>query len=88
MEYYRSDTTLCIPNPQFNFTKKHLFQPPPSTPLQNLLFSASSNNGDSPASINFEIWSRYYYPNVRDQLLAKVGGSMANKIFLLACTFF
>ena len=24
------------------------------------------------ASILFEVWSRFYYPNVRDQLLAKV----------------
>nr|CAB3226785.1 C2 domain-containing protein 3 [Phallusia mammillata] len=72
LEAYRTDTSLCIPNLMFNFTKKHPVQPPHGVPVHRLILGACSGVGKHPGGgIPFEMWSRYYYPNVRDQLLAK-----------------
>ena len=74
MQCFRTDTTLCVPNPQFNYSKKHFLCPSPSMPVHKLLLSSFSALGKSPGGgVPFEVWSRFYYPNVRDQLLAKVG---------------
>ena len=71
---YRSETTLCVPNPEFNYSKKHQLLPPPSIPVHKLLETSLTDVGNSRNSgLQFEVWSRFYYPNVRDQLLAKVG---------------
>ncbi|XP_076810068.1 C2 domain-containing protein 3-like isoform X2 [Clavelina lepadiformis] len=72
MQSYRTSTTLCVPDPKFEFVKQHLFLPPPSIPIQRIILSACSGVGKYPGGgIPFEVWTRSYYPNVRDQLLAK-----------------
>ncbi|XP_077975258.1 C2 domain-containing protein 3-like isoform X1 [Styela clava] len=70
MHNYRTDATLCIPDPSFNDSRRHTFHPPPSVPLQRILLSCCYSDALS-GGIPFELWSRYYHPNVRDQLLAK-----------------
>jgi len=35
-------------------------------------FSACAGVGGGAGGIPFEVWCRYYYPNVRDQVIAKV----------------
>ncbi|XP_078514692.1 C2 domain-containing protein 3 isoform X2 [Lissotriton helveticus] len=67
----RSSTTLCIPDPVFNDKQNHSLLSLADVPVQRLLLSAFSTPGQSGGGIPFEIWCRYYYPNVRDQMVAK-----------------
>ncbi|KAG9470095.1 hypothetical protein GDO78_018895 [Eleutherodactylus coqui] len=68
----RTATTLCVPDPVFNDRQSHSLVAPSDTPVQRLLLSAFSTQGLSAGGgMAFEIWCRYYYPNVRDQIVAK-----------------
>ncbi|KAM4796190.1 C2 domain-containing protein 3 [Rhinophrynus dorsalis] len=68
----RTATTLCVPDPVFNDRQSHSLVTPSNTPVQRLLLSAYSLQGLSGGGgVPFEIWCRYYYPNVRDQMVAK-----------------
>uniref|UniRef100_A0A8C5MB22 C2 domain containing 3 centriole elongation regulator n=1 Tax=Leptobrachium leishanense TaxID=445787 RepID=A0A8C5MB22_9ANUR len=68
----RTATTLCMPDPIFNDRQSHSLAAPADTPVQRLLLSAFSIKGLSGGGgMCFEIWCRYYYPNVRDQMVAK-----------------
>ncbi|XP_029457966.1 C2 domain-containing protein 3 isoform X2 [Rhinatrema bivittatum] len=68
----RSATTLCTPDPVFSDRQSHSLLMPMDIPVQRLLLSAFSTQGlTSGGGIHFEIWCRYYYPNVRDQMVAK-----------------
>ncbi|XP_075402379.1 C2 domain-containing protein 3 [Tenrec ecaudatus] len=69
---FRSATTLCVPDPIFNSEHRHCLLLPADVPVQRLLLSAFSARGLVPGGgVQFEIWCRYYYPNVRDQMVAK-----------------
>lgn len=72
---FRSTTTLCIPDPVFGHTERHVLLTPEGVPIQKILLSALScqglGGGGGGGSVQFEVWCRYYYPNVRDQLVAK-----------------
>ncbi|KAM6172996.1 C2 domain-containing protein 3 isoform 3-T3 [Erethizon dorsatum] len=69
---FRTATTLCIPDPIFNSEHHHILLLPTEVPVQRLLLRAFSAQGLVPGGgVQFEIWCRYYYPNVRDQMVAK-----------------
>ncbi|XP_030773773.1 C2 domain-containing protein 3 isoform X3 [Rhinopithecus roxellana] len=69
---FRTATTLCVPDPIFNSEHHHSLLLPAEIPVQRLLLSAFSAQGLVPGGgVQFEIWCRYYYPNVRDQVVAK-----------------
>ncbi|XP_052569952.1 C2 domain-containing protein 3 isoform X2 [Peromyscus californicus insignis] len=69
---FRTSTTLCVPDPIFNSEHHHSLLLPTDVPVQRLLLSAFSSQGLVPGGgVQFEIWCRYYYPNVRDQMVAK-----------------
>ncbi|XP_048216543.1 C2 domain-containing protein 3 isoform X2 [Perognathus longimembris pacificus] len=69
---FRTSTTLCVPDPIFNSEHRHSFLLPTEIPVQRLLLSAFLSQGLEPGGgVQFEIWCRYYYPNVRDQMVAK-----------------
>nr|KAF6324178.1 C2 domain containing 3 centriole elongation regulator [Myotis myotis] len=69
---FRSATTLCVPDPIFNSQHHHSLLLPTEVPVQRLLLSAFSAQALVPGGgVHFEIWCRYYYPNVRDQMVAK-----------------
>ncbi|XP_074833928.1 C2 domain-containing protein 3 [Carettochelys insculpta] len=69
---FRSVTTLCIPDPVFNYEHHHSLLLPADVPVQRLLLTAFSPQGlAGGGGIQFEVWCRYYYPNVRDQMVAK-----------------
>ncbi|NXU95480.1 C2CD3 protein, partial [Xiphorhynchus elegans] len=68
---FRTATTLCVPDPIFNDEHHHSLVVPADVPVQRLLVSAFMAPGVSGGGIPFEVWCRYYYPNVRDQLVAK-----------------
>ncbi|XP_061485091.1 C2 domain-containing protein 3 [Rhineura floridana] len=70
---FRSATTLCVPDPAFNDERHHSLMVPADVPVQRLLLSAFSAQGfgGGGGGIQFEIWCRYYYPNVRDQMVAR-----------------
>ncbi|KAG2456658.1 C2CD3 protein, partial [Polypterus senegalus] len=69
---YRTTTTLCVPDPVFNDCQTHCLVTPAEVPVQRLLLSACSRQGLSGGgAINFEVWCRYYYPNVREQVVAR-----------------
>ncbi|NWI81603.1 C2CD3 protein, partial [Dryoscopus gambensis] len=68
---FRTATTLCVPDPIFNDEHHHSLLVPADIPVQRLLVSAFMAPGAAGGGIQFEVWCRYYYPNVRDQLVAK-----------------
>ncbi|XP_061733330.1 C2 domain-containing protein 3-like isoform X2 [Nerophis ophidion] len=69
---FRTTTTLCVPDPAFGHTETHVLLAPEGVPVQKLLLSSLSIQGlSSGGGVHFEVWCRYYYPNVRDQLVAK-----------------
>ncbi|KAM5248483.1 C2 domain-containing protein 3 [Ctenodactylus gundi] len=69
---FRTATTLCVPDPIFNSEHHHSLLLPSEVPVQRLLLSALSAQGLVPGDgVQFEIWCRYYYPNVRDQMVAR-----------------
>lgn len=73
---FQSKTTLCTPNPVFNHSTHHTFTMDNHSPLQGVLLQGF-NSSSSPGEVIFELWKRHYYPNVRDQMIAKVSfGSM------------
>ncbi|XP_062052686.1 C2 domain-containing protein 3 isoform X3 [Lepus europaeus] len=68
---FRTATTLCVPDPIFHSEHHHTLLLPPEVPVQRLLLGAFSAKGVVPGGgVQFEIWCRYYYPNVRDQMVA------------------
>ncbi|XP_068926931.1 C2 domain-containing protein 3 [Petaurus breviceps papuanus] len=72
LKSFRSATTLCVPDPVFNHKYLHSLLLPPEVPVQRLLLSAFSVCGLVPGGgVQFEIWCRYYYPNVREQMVAR-----------------
>ncbi|NXD45338.1 C2CD3 protein, partial [Copsychus sechellarum] len=68
---FRTTTTLCVPDPIFNDEHHHSLSVPADVPVQRLLLSAFMAPGAAGGGIQFEVWCRYYYPNVRDQLVAR-----------------
>ncbi|NXK69492.1 C2CD3 protein, partial [Sylvietta virens] len=68
---FRTATTLWVPDPIFNDEHHHSLLVPADVPVQRLLVSAFMTPGAAGGGIQFEVWCRYYYPNVRDQLVAK-----------------
>ncbi|XP_027536741.1 C2 domain-containing protein 3 isoform X10 [Neopelma chrysocephalum] len=68
---FRTATTLCVPDPVFNDEHHHSLVVPADVPVQRLLVGVFMAPGMAGGGIQFEVWCRYYYPNVRDQLVAK-----------------
>ncbi|XP_041919143.1 C2 domain-containing protein 3 [Alosa sapidissima] len=69
---FRTATTLCVPDPVFGHSETHVLLAPPGVPVQKLLLSSLSSQGlRSGGGIQFDVWCRYYYPNVRDQHVAR-----------------
>ncbi|XP_014803805.1 PREDICTED: C2 domain-containing protein 3-like, partial [Calidris pugnax] len=68
---FRTATALCVPDPVFNDEHHHSLVVPADVPVQKLLLGAFTAPGATGGGIQFEVWCRYYYPNVRDQLVAK-----------------
>ncbi|NXK12342.1 C2CD3 protein, partial [Herpetotheres cachinnans] len=71
LKSFRTTTTLCVPDPVFNDEHHHSLLVPADVPVQRLLVSAFMAPGEAGGGIQFEVWCRYYYPNVRDQMVAK-----------------
>ncbi|XP_025967239.2 C2 domain-containing protein 3 isoform X2 [Dromaius novaehollandiae] len=71
LKAFRTATTLCVPDPVFHDEHHHSLLVPANVPVQRLLVSAFMAPGMSGGGIQFEVWCRYYYPNVRDQMVAK-----------------
>ncbi|NXJ71898.1 C2CD3 protein, partial [Rostratula benghalensis] len=68
---FRTATALCVPDPVFNDEHHHSLVVPADVPVQRVLVGAFMAPGAAGGGIQFEVWCRYYYPNVRDQLVAK-----------------
>ncbi|KAG5837565.1 hypothetical protein ANANG_G00240690 [Anguilla anguilla] len=69
---FRTGTVLCVPDPVFGHSESHALLAPAGVPVQRLLLSSCSSQGPAArGGIPFQVWCRYYYPNVRDQLVAK-----------------
>ena len=75
LQNHRTATTVCVPDTKFNDVARYRILLPPTLPVQRYLLAAyhGSWSGISAAAVvTFELWKRYYYPNIRDQLVAKV----------------
>ena len=64
---YRTNTALCTPDPSFSHETRHILTLPAETPVQKALMSSYRAGG-----MGIELWKRFYYPNIRDQLVAKL----------------
>ncbi|XP_026138444.1 C2 domain-containing protein 3-like [Carassius auratus] len=72
LKAYRTETTLCMPDPVFGHNETHVLLAPPDVPVQRILLSSLASQGlRNGGGVQFEVWCRYYYPNVRDQLVAR-----------------
>lgn len=71
MKTFRTASTLCIADPTFQDITRHRILLPQGIPVQRELLTACANAGDGSGSLQFELWCRYYHPNVRDQCMAK-----------------
>ncbi|XP_076832510.1 C2 domain-containing protein 3-like isoform X2 [Brachyhypopomus gauderio] len=71
LKSYRTATTLCVPDPVFGHCETHVLLTPPGVPVQTLLLSCLASQGLGSGGVQFEVWCRYYYPNVREQLVAR-----------------
>ncbi len=77
LQPYRTGTTLCVPNPSFIHSTHHTLTLVHTAPIQQeLVRMCGQGRGDSgqglSGGVTFELWRRFYYPNIRDQLIAKV----------------
>lgn len=81
LQPHRTPTTLCVPDPSFHDVARHALKLPQGIPVQKHLLAAFTGSWVSAPSIPgsggvpFELWRRYYYPNIRDQMVAKVGNT-------------
>ncbi|CAL8352802.1 unnamed protein product [Lota lota] len=72
LKQFRTPTSLCVPDPLFGHSETHVLVSPAGAPVQRLLLSALSGQGlPTGGGVQFEVWCRYYYPNVREQLVAR-----------------
>nr|XP_023692829.1 C2 domain-containing protein 3 isoform X2 [Paramormyrops kingsleyae] len=72
LRMFRTATTLFIPDPVFDHTESHVLVAPSAIPVQRLLLGSFCSQGpEARGGMQFEVWCRYYYPNVREQLVAK-----------------
>ncbi|CAL8362296.1 unnamed protein product [Merluccius merluccius] len=72
LQQFRTTTSLCVPDPLFGHSETHVLVSPAGLPVQRLLLSALSGQGlPTGGGVQFEVWCRYYYPNVREQLVAR-----------------
>ena len=67
---YRTGTTLCVPSPSFSHSTAHSLFLDSGEPVQKYIMAACG--GGLGGGVPFELWKRYYYPNIRDQLVARV----------------
>ena len=63
---FQTMTTLCTPDMLFNYYRRHTFCLSSKTLPSDLLVNSNISR------VTFEVWARFYYPNVRDQLVSKV----------------
>ena len=85
----RTETTLCVPNPSFTHSTQHTLTLAHGVPIQQeLVRVCGQGHRETGRGLNggvpFELWRRFYYPNIRDQLIAKV----RSKTALILCTKF
>ncbi|XP_033742500.1 C2 domain-containing protein 3-like [Pecten maximus] len=77
MKSFRTATTLCIPDPTFNDITRHRIVLAQATPVQRELLTACAGAGGGSGGLPFEVWCRYYHPNIRDQCIAKASLPLA-----------
>ncbi|CAF1141894.1 unnamed protein product [Adineta ricciae] len=67
----RTAATLCTSDPTFHDSNKFRYVLSPTDALHKHFYAACHSPSTLETCITFEVWSRFYYPNIRDQLLAK-----------------
>ncbi|CAH3017538.1 unnamed protein product, partial [Porites evermanni] len=83
LQPHRTPTTLCVPDPAFHDVTRHAFKLPQGFPVQRHLLAAFTGSRLAATSVPgsggvpFELWRRYYYPNIRDQMVAKASLPLA-----------
>ncbi|KAK3784713.1 hypothetical protein RRG08_032166 [Elysia crispata] len=71
LKCFRTVTTLCTPDAAFHDTSVHKLTLPAGVPVQRELLTACAKSSGCVSGLSFEVWCRYYQPNIRDQLIAK-----------------
>ena len=67
LQLVRTDMTLCVPNPVFSHETSHSLPLPRGHLVQREILKRCGASG----GVEFQLWRRFYYPNIRDQLIAK-----------------
>ena len=72
----RTSTTLCVPEARFqSLPNRHVIRLTVGKPVQTILiksFSAPTSATHHASAVAFDLWQRFYSPNVRDKIMAKV----------------
>lgn len=59
LKAFRTETTLCVPDPLFGHTETHVLLAPPDVPVQRILLSSLANQGlRNGGGVQFEVWCR------------------------------
>lgn len=75
LENHRTPTTVYSSETTFDDVARYCIVLPRALPVQRFLLAAylgSWSAVSTAAVVNFDLWKRCYYPNVRDRLIAKV----------------
>ncbi len=60
LKAYRTETTLCVPDPMFGHNETHVLLAPPDVPVQRILLSSLASQGlRNGGGVQFEVWCRY-----------------------------
>ena len=80
LELFSTPTTLCIPNTVFGYQEAHRYNLEDGD-----VFAKKLENSLKNSDLGFDVWALYYYPNVRDVLIAKVASMHVTCTLLVAC---
>ena len=72
LRQYRTACLLCLPEVNVKSSFHHAFVVPRGRSIQGDIQTAFvRQQASQQASVVFEMWKRFYVPNIRDQLVAK-----------------
>ena len=67
---FKTSPTLCVPDVLFHDVIHHKLVLPSNLSLPNQLLRVIAADPESQRTLKFEVWTRHYHPNLRDQIVA------------------
>ena len=67
---FKTSPTLCVPDVVFHDVMHHKLVCPNNLSLPSQLLKVIAADPESEKTLKFEVWTRHYHPNLRDQMVA------------------